>query len=67
MTNLSTKLEKDASESEIEESNSEDDIVLAPLIEASDCESKQGTAGGSTQQDYSLHSSDKLWSVQFSE
>ena len=39
---------EDVSEGEREESNSEDDIVLAELIEASDCESKKGTAGGST-------------------
>ena len=39
---------EDVSEGEREESNSEDDIVLAVLIEASDCESKKGTAGGST-------------------
>ena len=58
---------EDVSEGEIEESNSGDDIVLAELIEASDCYSEQGTARGSTQQDYSLHSSDKLWSVRFSE
>ena len=40
---------EDVSESESEESNSEDDIILAELIEASDCESQQGTTGGSTQ------------------
>ena len=39
---------EDVSEGEREESKSEDDIVLAELIEASDCESKKGTAGGST-------------------
>ena len=54
---------EDLSEGESEESNSEDDIVLAELIEANDCESEQGTAGGRTQKNYSLHSSDKLWSV----
>ena len=34
---------EDVSECEIEESISEDDIVLAELIEASDRESEQGT------------------------
>ena len=61
--NKATEMLEDESEGESEESNSEDDIILAELIEASDCDSEQGTAGGSTQQDYSLHSSDKLWSV----
>ena len=45
---------EDLSECESEESNSKDDIVVADLIEASDCESEQETAGGSR---------DKLWSV----
>ena len=39
---------EDVSEGESEESNSEDDIVLAELIEASNCESEKGTAAGST-------------------
>ena len=55
MTDLSTKLQKkmldDVSESESEESDSEDDVVLAELIEANDSDSEQGTAGGSTHQD----------------
>ena len=60
-----TEMLEDVSEgeNENEESSSEDDIVLAELLEASDCDSEQGTAGGSTRQDYSLHASNKLWSV----
>ena len=51
---------EDLSEGESEGSN---DIALAELTEASDCESEQGAAGGSTRQDYSFHARDKLWSV----
>ena len=61
--NKATEMLEDVCEGENEESSSEDDIVLAELTEASDCDSEQGTAGSSTQQDYSLHASDKLWSV----
>ena len=61
--NKATEMLEDLSEGKNEESSSEDDIVLTELIEASDCESEQGTAGGSTRQDYSNHASDKLWSV----
>ena len=57
--NKATEMMEDVSEGESEESNSEDDIILTELIEASDCESEQGTARGSTRQDYSLHASDK--------
>ena len=49
--NKATEMLEDESEGESEESNSEDDIVLAELIEASDCDSEQGTAGGSTRQE----------------
>lgn len=46
--NKATEMLEDVSEGEREESNSEDDIVLIELIEASDCESDKGTAWGST-------------------
>ena len=58
--NKATEMLEDVREGENEESSSEDDIVLAELIEASDCDSEQGTAGSSKQQDYSLHASDKF-------
>ena len=61
--NKATEMLEDVSEGENEESSSEDHIVLAELIEASDCDSEQQIAGGSTWQDYSNHASDKLWSV----
>ena len=61
--NKATEMLEDVREGKNEESSSEDDIVLTELIEASDCDSEQGTAEGSTRQDYSLHASDKLWSV----
>lgn len=57
------KILDDVSESESEESDSEDDVVLAELIEANDSDSEQGTARGSTLQDNSLDASDKLWFV----
>ena len=44
--NKATEMLEDISEGGSEESSSEDEIVLAALIEASDCESEQGTAGG---------------------